>query len=155
MLQYIVYFSILDGRTHSFSRQECWLLRAHTWVPNKALHPLPGAPWVLWLVDAWVTKAQLSYFIWNHLEGSCQFQSFLSELLRFLLLLHHCWTLLSTESFFIILYCYSITVVPLSPFALLHPAQPPTSTVNPHMVVHVCELFIHVLWLDPSPFSSP
>ena len=44
-----------------------------------------------------------------------------------------------------ILYCCSITVVPISPHCSPLPHPPPAPTVNPHPVVHVHGLFILVL----------
>ena len=59
-------------------------------------------------------------------------------------------------------YCYSITVVPISP-PLPSPTHPtPSPIVNPHTVVHIHGSLIHVLCLVPSSsfhhytsFSSP
>lgn len=99
MLWCTVHFPLLDGSTHSFSSQECRLLMAYSWVPKKALHPLPRGCLSQWLVVPELQRLSCLVSIWNDLEGPWHFQSFLSECLRFLLLLPYYLTLLSTQFF--------------------------------------------------------
>ena len=54
-------------------------------------------------------------------------------------------------SFLIIFYYYFIIVSQFFPRVPPPPTHHLIFTVNPHAVVHVCELFIHVRCLIPSP----
>ena len=56
--------------------------------------------------------------------------------------------------FFKILYYLCYYNCPNFPHVPLHPGHLPTSTVNPHTIVHVHGSFTHVLCLVPSPPST-